>query len=82
MELWAFLLTKVELFVYKNNYESRCKPVSAEDVAIGFGWITVAKSGNEAVRWARVNGYLKEIGFSQDVAKDVFYQKAYSICWK
>lgn len=44
--------------------------VNAEDVARGFGWTTVAKSGNEVVRWARVNEYCKEIGFSKLVGKD------------
>lgn len=44
--------------------------INAEDVAIGLGWTTVAKSGNEVVRWNRVNKYLKELGFSQQVAKD------------
>lgn len=44
--------------------------VNAEDVARGFGWTTVAKSGNEVVRWARVNEYCKEIGFPQQVGKD------------
>lgn len=44
--------------------------MNAEDTAIGFGFTTVAKSGNAVVRWARVNDYLKELGFSQQVAKD------------
>lgn len=43
--------------------------LNAEDVARGLGFTTVAKSGNEVVRWARVNTYLHEFGFSQDVAK-------------
>lgn len=44
--------------------------INAEDTARGFGWTTVAKSGNEVVRWARMNEYCKEIGFSQQVGKD------------
>lgn len=44
--------------------------VNAEDTARGFGWTTVAKSGNEVVRWARLNEYCKEIGFSPLVGKD------------
>lgn len=44
--------------------------VSAEDTAIGFGWTTVAKSGNEVVRWARVNEYCKELGFTHEWSKD------------
>lgn len=46
--------------------------LNAEDVARGFGFTTVAKSGNEVVRWARVNNYLHEFGFSQHVGKDDF----------
>lgn len=38
--------------------------VHSPDVAKGFGLTTVAKSGNEVVRWARVNNYLHEFGFS------------------
>ena len=45
-------------------------PLNAEDVACGLGFTFVAKSGNEVVRWNRVNEYLREFGFSQDVAKD------------
>lgn len=44
--------------------------VNVEDTARGFGWTTVAKSGNEVVRWARVNEYCKEMGFSPQVGKD------------
>lgn len=44
--------------------------VNAEDMARGFGWTTVAKSGNEVVRWARVNEYCRELGFAHECAKD------------
>ena len=44
--------------------------MNVEDTAIGFGFTTVAKSGNAVVRWARVNDYLKELGFSPQVGKD------------
>lgn len=43
--------------------------VSAEDAAIGFGW-TQEKGGKKYVRWETINGYCKEIGFSQQVGKD------------
>lgn len=46
--------------------------LNAEDVARGFGFTTVAKSGNEVVRWARVNEYLHSFGFSTQVRKDDF----------
>ena len=44
--------------------------INAEDTARGFGFTTVAKSGNEVVRWARVNDYCKELGFSHKCGKD------------
>lgn len=37
--------------------------LNAEDVARGFGFTQVAKSGNVVVRWERVNRYLKDFGF-------------------
>lgn len=37
--------------------------LNAEDVARGFGFTQVAKSGNVVVRWERVNRYLSEFGF-------------------
>lgn len=43
-----------------------------ETVARGLGFTTVATSGNEVVRWKRVEKYLEEIGFSQEVAKNDF----------
>lgn len=44
--------------------------INAEDTAMGFGWVTVAKSGNAVVRWARVNEYCKQLGFYSEVGKD------------
>ena len=46
--------------------------LNAEDVARGWGFTTVAKSGNVTVRWARVNEYLKDFGFSTQVSKEDF----------
>lgn len=43
-----------------------------ENVARGLGFTTVAKSGNEVIRWARVTEYLRGFGFSQEVGKDTF----------
>lgn len=37
--------------------------LNLEDVSRGLGFTQIAKSGNEVVRWERVNGYLKELGF-------------------
>ena len=47
--------------------------VNAEDTAIGFGWCrTEVKNGKEyrSVMWARMNGFLKEMGFAHSCAKD------------
>lgn len=44
--------------------------LNAEDVARGFGFTTVAKSGNEVIRWARVNRYLSEFGLSKDIGRN------------
>lgn len=45
--------------------------INAEDTAIGFGWYE-EKSGKVYPRWRTINGYLKEFGFSQEVAKEDF----------
>jgi prophage antirepressor-like protein len=42
-----------------------------ENVAKGLGFTTVATSGNEIIRWKRVEGYLTEIGFQPQVAEDI-----------
>lgn len=44
--------------------------LNAEDVVKGLGWITVAKSGNETIRWSRVNAYCRELGFGDVITKD------------
>jgi prophage antirepressor-like protein len=43
--------------------------VSAEDTAIGFGWVQ-EKNRKMYVRWETVNSYCRELQFSQDVGKD------------
>lgn len=47
--------------------------VNAEDTAIGFGWCRIEKkNGREyrSIRWATLNGYCKEFGFANELAKD------------
>ena len=53
--------------------------LNAEDVARGLGFVQVHKErvttdgyNYSAVRWGRVNGYLKEFGFCTQVCKDDF----------
>lgn len=43
--------------------------VSAEDTAIGFGW-TQEKRGKLYPRWETMNGYCKDLGYSQLVGKE------------
>lgn len=50
---------------------------NVEDVAIGLGFTTVAKSGNTTIRWSRVNGYLQEFNFSHRVGKGDFIPEQY-----
>ena len=44
-----------------------------ETVARGLGFTQIAKSGNEVVRWERVNKYLDELGFSIPTSGDGVY---------
>lgn len=54
--------------------------LNAEDVTRGLGFVdyqekisaTCGRKTYEVIRWARVNGYLTEFGFSQNVGKDDF----------
>lgn len=46
--------------------------LNLEAVARGLGFTRLAESGNEVVRWERVNGYLKEFGFMPTSGHDSF----------
>lgn len=56
--------------------------LNLEAVARGLGFTTVAKSGNEVVRWNRVEQYLSELGFSTSterpeyIPENIFYRLA------
>ena len=59
--------------------------LNLEDTARGLGFTTVATSGNECVRWARVEQYLTELGFNHDngylpdntfIPENIFYRLA------
>lgn len=63
--------------------ESGNAHMNLEDVARGLGFTETAASGNEVVRWARVKGYLAELGFiatSGDgetfIPENIFYRLA------
>ena len=57
--------------------------LNLEDVARGLGFTTVATSGNECVRWARVEEYLNSFGYtisepcqSAYIPENIFYRLA------
>lgn len=55
--------------------------LNLETVARGLGFTTVATSGNEVVRWKRVEGYLKELGVptcghDDYIPENIFYRLA------
>ena len=52
--------------------ENEVAYLNLEDVARGLGITTVATSGNDVIRWKRVESYLHSFGFSQEVGKDTF----------
>lgn len=61
--------------------ETGTAQLNIEDISRGLGFTTVATSGNEVVRWKRVNDYLSDLGFTQLVGKEfipenVFYRLA------
>ena len=47
-----------------------------EAVARGLGFTRVANSGNEVVRWERVNKYLAEFGVPTFIPENIFYRLA------
>ena len=52
-----------------------------ETVARGLGFTRCAESGNEVVRWERVDKYLREIGFMPTSGHDGISQKISSTGW-
>ena len=55
-------------------------------MARGLGFTTVATSGNEVVRWKRVEGYLADLGVEQKcttgdyIPENIFYRLACAAC--
>lgn len=71
-ELQIFKNQNLNLEIRAVKNEDGSISVNLEDTARGLGFTTVATSGNEVVRWARVRKYLEEFGISQQVGKDDF----------
>ncbi len=53
--------------------------INAEDAARGFGWTRIAQSGNETIRWERINKFINEldscpqVGMGDYIPESVFY---------
>lgn len=45
--------------------------MNAEDTTIGFGWLE-QRNNKLYPRWRTINGFINDLGFSQEVAKDDF----------
>lgn len=61
--------------------ENSVVQLNLEDISRGLGFTTVATSGNEVVRWSRVNNYLTDMKFPHFVGKEfvpenIFYRLA------
>lgn len=74
---------KNEIFEVSIQLENGEVLFDAENVARCLGFTTVAKSGNETIRWSRVNSYLGKM-ISQDVAKGDFIPESavYKLAFK
>ena len=64
-----FVNKELELEVRAIKNDDASISLNAEDTAIGFGF-TQIKNGKTYVRWETMNGYCKELNFSQHVVKD------------
>jgi len=69
----------------RGKIENGVAYLNLEDVARGLGFTTVATSGNECVRWSRVEQYLTELGFNKNneylpdntfIPENIFYRLA------
>lgn len=77
-ELQLFKNEDLELQIRAMKNEDGSISVNLEDVARGLGFTRVAQSGNEVVRWERVNKYLNEFnvptcGHDDFIPESVFY---------
>ena len=72
-DLKIFNNTELGLQVRTIQNDDGSISINAEDTAIGFGWCKKEKkNGREytSIRWATLNGYCKEFGFANELAKD------------
>lgn len=72
-------LNNVKCYIDENGTAQ----LNLEDVARGLGFTTIATSGNECIRWSRVNEYLVSFGFLKSekeitvfIPENIFYRLA------
>lgn len=61
-EIQEFVNEKLGLKIRCIQNEDGSISMKLSDTAIGYGWTKTANSGNQVIRWSRVEGYLKEYG--------------------
>ena len=64
-----FVNQELNLKVRATENEDGSISINAEDTAIGFGWYE-EKNNKVYPRWRTLNRYIKDLGISQEVAKD------------
>lgn len=61
-EIQEFVNDKLNLKVRCIQNDDGSISMKLSDTAIGYGWTKIANSGNQVIRWSRVEGYLEEYG--------------------
>lgn len=61
-EIQIFKNEKLNLQARAIQNEDGSISIDIEDTAKGFGWTRIAQSGNEVIRWDRINKYISELG--------------------
>jgi anti-repressor protein len=68
-DIQIFNNKELKLKVRTIQNENGSISIKAEDTAKGFGWVQT-KNNKDYVRWETINGFIEELGFSQQVGKD------------
>ena len=74
-EIQLFTNDKLDLKVRTIQNQDGSILVNAEDTARGFGWIQVETKGDKiysTIKWARMNKFIKELGFDHKCTKGDF----------
>lgn len=75
-EIQEFINEELGFKVRCTQNEDGSISMNAEDTAIGFGWFEF-RNDKHYPRWRTINGFLKELGFSQEVAKTDFIPESF-----